>query len=186
MGHLLHIFFKSLAFIVPLPKSIIVMPGAVDGYSSSIVYKLASLRYIFCIRCDYLRDQTSAGSLFKELMFWTHYAFLPAFLRFVQNVWKAFSGIFFLVYSACMNFFHLIFPCMNFFGTSPPPHNFSYGSSLSTFSNIFGEPGGGQLGQEKRRRKFSLRTGRRAPGMLLLTNKFHDSFECFSVIGHTK
>ena len=109
---------------MPLPKSIIVMPGAVDGYSSSIVYKLASLRYIFCIRCDYLRDQTSAGSLFKELMFWTHYAFLPAFLRFVQNVWKAFSGIFFLVYSACMNFFHLIFPCMNFFGTSSPPITF--------------------------------------------------------------
>ena len=59
----------------------------------------------FCIRYDYFQDQNSAGSLFKELMFCTQYAFLPAFLRFVQNVWKANAGIFFLVYSACINFF---------------------------------------------------------------------------------
>ena len=75
----------------------------------------------FCIRYDYLQDQNSAGSLFKELMFCTQYAFLPAFLRFVQNVWKANAAIFFLVYSAYMNF-HLISPCMNFFCTSPAPH----------------------------------------------------------------
>ena len=39
-------------------------------------------------------------------------------------------------------------------------------------------PRGGQLGQEKRRRrrKFS-RAGERAPGMLLLTDQFHNSFE---------
>ena len=43
---------------------------------------------------------------------------------------------------------------------------------------------GGQLGREKRRRKFS-RTGERALGMLRLTNKFHDSFEC-SLTGHKK
>ena len=64
----------------------------------------------FCIRYDYLQGQNSAASLFKGPMFCTQYAFLPAFLRFVQNVWKANAGIFFLVYSACMNFFHLIFP----------------------------------------------------------------------------
>ena len=44
---------------------------------------------------------------------------------------------------------------------------------------------GGQLGQEKRRRKFS-RTGGRAHGMLLLTNQFHDLFEYLSVNGHKK
>ena len=37
-------------------------------------------------------------------------------------------------------------------------------------------PSGGQPGAEKRRRKFS-RTGEITPGMLLLTNQFHDSFE---------
>ena len=76
----------------------------------------------FCIRYDYLQDQNSAGSLFKGLMFCTQYAFLPAFLRFVQNVWKANAGIFFLVYSACMNFFSLNFPLHEFFFcTSPAP-----------------------------------------------------------------
>ena len=77
----------------------------------------------FCIRYDYLQDQNSAGSLFKELMFCTQYAFLPAFLRFVQNVWKANARIFFLVYSACMNFFSLNFPLHEFFiSTSTAPH----------------------------------------------------------------
>ena len=76
-------------------------------------------------------------------MFCTHYAFLPAFLRFVQNVWKANGGIFFLDHSAYMNFFSLNFPLHEFFWyfAPSPPHNFSYGSSLSTFNNIFGEPG---------------------------------------------
>ena len=39
--------------------------------------------------------------------------------------------------------------------------------------------------EEKRRRKLS-RTGERTPGMLLLTNQFHDLFECLSVIWHKK
>ena len=39
----------------------------------------------------------------------------------------------------------------------------------------------GQLGRAKRRRKIS-RTGERAPRILFLTNQFHDSFECLSVI----
>ena len=42
-------------------------------------------------------------------------------------------------------------------------------------------PRSGQLGQEKQRRQFSRR-GDRAPGMLLLTNQFHDSLECLSLI----
>ena len=77
----------------------------------------------FCIRYDYLQDQNSAGSLFKGPMFCTQYAFLPAFLRFVQNVWKANAGIFFLVYSACMNFFSLNVPLHEFFFLyfAPPP-----------------------------------------------------------------
>ena len=86
----------------------------------------------FCIRYDYLQYQNSAGSLFTELVFCTQYSFLPAFLRLVQNVWKANAGFFFLVYSARMNFFHLIFPCMNFFlYFARPPHNFSNGLSLN-------------------------------------------------------
>ena len=43
-------------------------------------------------------------------------------------------------------------------------------------------PRGGQLGQEKRRWKFS-RTGERALGIALITKQFHDLFECLSVIG---
>ena len=38
---------------------------------------------------------------------------------------------------------------------------------------------------EKKRRKFS-RTVMRAHGMLLLTNQFHDLFECLSLIWHKK
>ena len=94
---------------------------------------LQTSNIFFCIRYDYLQDQNSAGSLFKELMFCTQYAFLPALLRFVQNVWKANAGIFFLVYSACINFFSLIFPLHKFFSCtlpSPPPNNFSNGPSL--------------------------------------------------------
>ena len=163
------------------------MPGAIDGYSSSIVYKLSSLRYIFLYQV-WLFTRPNFSRKFIQRADVLHTLCSPAFLP--EICLKCVEGQcrnFFLVYSACMNFFHLIsFAWMFLVLRPPPPHNFSYGSSLSTFNNIFGEPGGGQLGQEKRRRKFSLRTGRRAPGMLLLTNKFHDAFECFSVIGHTK
>ena len=44
------------------------------------------------------------------------------------------------------------------------------------------KPRGGQSGREKRRRQFS-RTGERGPGMLLLSNQYHDSFELLSLIG---
>ena len=74
----------------------------------------------FCIRYDYLQDQNSAGSLFKGLMFCAQYAFPPAFLRFVQNVWKANAGFFFLV-----------------FCTSPPPYNFSIGPSLKWMLSVY-------------------------------------------------
>ena len=95
---------------------------------------LQALDIFFCIRYDYLQDQNSAGSLFKGPMFCTQYAFLPAFLRIVQNVWKANAGNFFPGL-LCMHefFFRLIFPCMNFFFCTspppppPPPHNFSNG-----------------------------------------------------------
>ena len=43
-------------------------------------------------------------------------------------------------------------------------------------------PRGGQSGGDKRQRKFS-RKGDRTPGILLLTNQFQDSLECFSLIG---
>ena len=163
------------------------MPGAIDGYSSSIVYKLASLRYIFLYQVWLFTRPNFSRKFIQRADVW-HTLCFPACLpeicaKCVEGQCRNFfPGL------LCMHeFFSLNFLCMNVFGTSlPPPHNFSYGSSLSTFNKIFGEPGGGRLGQEKRRRKFSLRTGRRVPGMLLLTNKFHDSFECFSVIGHTK
>ena len=74
----------------------------------------------FCIRYDYLQDQNSAGSLFKELMFCTQYAFLPAFLRFVQNVWKANAAIFFPDV-LCVHEFSLNFPLHEFFFVPRPP-----------------------------------------------------------------
>ena len=162
------------------------MPGAIDGYSSSIVYKLSSLRYIFLYQV-WLFTRPNFSRKFIQRADVLHTLCSPACLpeiclKCVEGQCRNFfPGL------LCMHeFFSLNFPLYEFFWYFVPPHNFSYGPSLSTFNNIFGEPGGGQLGQEKRRRKFSLRTGRRVPGMLLLTNKFHDSFECFSVIGHTK
>ena len=88
---------------------------------------LQTSNIFFCIRYDYLQDQNSAGRLFKEMMFCTQCAFLPDLLRFVQNVRKANAGIFFLVYSACIDFFSLNFPLHNFFFVlrlppAPPPH----------------------------------------------------------------
>ena len=64
--------------------------------------------------------------------------------------------------------------------------NFYVGHSIVTHgSNHPRRRRGGQFCREKRQRKFS-RTGRRAVGMLLLTNQFHDLFECLPVIGHRK
>ena len=137
MGHLLHIFLKSLAFIVPLPQSNIVMPVAIDGYSSSIVYKLTSLRYIFLYQVR-LFTRPKFSRKFIQRADVLHTVCSPACLsQICAKFVKANAGIFFLVYSACMNFFHSIFPCMNFcFVLRPPPpphaHNFSNGPSLIT------------------------------------------------------
>ena len=48
---------------------------------------------------------------------------------------------------------------------------------------ILGDPGAVSRVWKRGQRKFS-RTNERAPGMLLLTDQFHDSSERFSVIGH--
>ena len=47
-----------------------------------------------------IQDQNSVGRLLREVVqradVFTQYSFLHAFLRFVENVWKANAGIFFL------------------------------------------------------------------------------------------
>ena len=57
----------------------------------------------------------------------------------------------------------------------------SYKTEL--YLRVFVGPRGGQLamGREKQRGKFSI-MGERAPGMLLRTNQFHESFKCLSLI----
>ena len=50
--------------------------------------------------CILIQDQNSVGRLLREVVqradVFTQYSFLHAFLRFVENVWKANAGIFFL------------------------------------------------------------------------------------------
>ena len=67
----------------------------------------------------------------------------------------------------------------NFLAARENPYVFRQRRSLP----ILGDPGGGQLVRERLGQKF-LRTDERAPGMPLLTNQFHDSIECLSLIGH--
>ena len=67
-------------------------------------------------------------------MFFTQYSFLPAFLRLVQNVWKANAGFFFPGLLCTHEFFSLNFSLHEFFFVlrpPPPPHNFSNGLSLN-------------------------------------------------------
>ena len=81
----------------------------------------SSLRYIFLYQV-WLFTRPKFSRKFIQRADVLHTVCLPAFLRFVQNVWKANAGIFFLVYSACMNFFSLNFPLHEFFFLlSPPP-----------------------------------------------------------------
>ena len=47
------------------------------------------------------------------------------------------------------------------------------------------KPRGSQSSREKQRRQFS-RTDERAPGMLFLSDQYHDSFELLSLIGGLK
>ena len=64
--------------------------------------------------------------------------------------------------------------------------NFSFSSVLYLFLAVgYSASSGDQSGRDKLRPKFS-RTAERNPGMLLLTNQFHDSFERLSLTGHKK
>ena len=63
---------------------------------------------------------------------------------------------------------------------------FSFSSVLYLFLAVgYSASGGGYSGRDKRRPKFS-RTAERNPGMLLLENQLHDSFEFLSLTGHKK
>ena len=88
-----------------------------------IVYKPQIYFFVSCMifyKTKIQQEVYSKSWCFAHSML---YAFLPAFLRFVQNVWKANARIFFLVYSACMNFSSLNFPLHEFFvSSSPAPH----------------------------------------------------------------
>ena len=96
----------------------------------------------FCIRYDYLQDQNSAGSLFKELMFCTQYALcFPACLfeicaKCVEGQCSNFfPGV------LCVHEFSLNFPLHEFFlylarPQPPSPHNFSNGPSQGTVANL--------------------------------------------------
>ena len=111
------------------------MPGAIAGYSSSIVYKLTNLRYIFLYQV-WLFTRPKFSRKFIQRADVLHTVCFPACRpEICANVWKANAGIFFLVYFACMNFFLLNFPLHEFFFVvrphpPPPPHNFSNGPSL--------------------------------------------------------
>ena len=103
------------------------MPGAVDGYSSSIVYKLASLRYIFLYQV-WLFTRPNFSRKFIQRADVLHTLCFPACLPEICA--KCVEGQcrnFFLVYSAYMNFFSLNFPLHEFFwyfAPSPPPITF--------------------------------------------------------------
>ena len=71
----------------------------------------------FCIMYDYLQDQTSAGSLFKELMFCTQYALcFPACL--FEICAKCVEG-------QCSNFFPGVL-CVHEFSLNFPLHEFFF------------------------------------------------------------
>ena len=99
----------------------------------------------FCIMYDFLQDQNSAGSLFKELMFCTQYALcFPACL--FEICAKCVEGQctnFFPGLLCVHEFFSLNFPLHEFFVSTspaphhpPPPHNFSNGPSQGTVANL--------------------------------------------------
>ena len=72
--------------------------------------KLTSLRYIFLYQVWLFTRPKFSRKFIQRADVLHTVCLLPAVLRFVQNVWKANAGIFFLVYSACMSFFSLNFP----------------------------------------------------------------------------
>ena len=68
----------------------------------------------------FTRPKFSRKFIQRLLMFCTQYAFLPGFLRFVQNVWKANAAIFFPDV-LCVHEFSLNFPLHEFFFVPRPP-----------------------------------------------------------------
>ena len=103
---------------------------------------------------------------------------LPKRVWFLRASIFALVGIAFLVWSLynVPILYKVKFECVNS----------SYMRSKSSFKTEFYlrvilGPRGGQLGWEKQRGKFSI-MGERAPGMLLRTNQFHESFKCLSLL----
>ena len=101
------------------------MPGALDGYSSSIVYKLTSLRYIFLYQVWlFTRPKLSRTCIQRAVVLHT-VRFLPCLLEICAKC----------VEGQGRNFFPCLFCMHEFFWAlrpSPPlPHNFSKGPPLS-------------------------------------------------------
>ena len=83
--------------------------------------KLTSLRYIFCIRYDYLQDQNSAGSLFKDCWCFAHsmLSCLP-FWDLCKMCGRPMQQFFFPDV-LCVHEFSLNFPLHEFFFVPRPP-----------------------------------------------------------------
>ena len=108
------------------------MPGTIDGYSSSIVYKLKSLRYIFLYQV-WLFMRPNFSRTFIQRADVLHKVCFPACLheicakRVEGQCRNCFPG------PRCMHEFLIIFLCIMFFLYFPPPHNFSYRPSLNLY-----------------------------------------------------
>ena len=149
--------------------------------------KLTSLRYIFLYQV-WLFTRPKFRRKFIQRADVLHTVCFPTCLLKIcakceeGQCWNFFPGL------LCMHeFFSLNFLCMNVFGTSPPPPiTFLMVCPLARLITSSESQGAVSWVRINGGESFHWERGRRAPGMLLLTNKFHDSFECFSVIGHTK
>ena len=115
------------------------MTGAIVGYSSSIVYKLTNLRYVFLYQVWLFTTPKFSWKFIQR----ADVKHTVCFTACLPEIWaKCVEGHcrnFFLVYFAYMIFFFsLNFPLHEFFFCSspapppppPPPHNVSNGPSL--------------------------------------------------------